>query len=156
MSDAKNFIDALNAKIGDEMGVTDWYCYDQEAVSTHGRNSGDDGPIHSDPDYCEANTPFGGTIVQGSLLLSTFTSMAKSLVWPEGEMVFRLSYGFNKVRIIQPVKTGQKFRAHFHLKQAEPKGESAALMTLDAKLEAEGTPGTVLAAEWLAYIQFKS
>jgi acyl dehydratase len=156
VSDTKHFLEALNAKLGEEMGLTDWYCYDQTAVSTHGANSGDDGPIHSDADYCRANTPFGGTIVQGSLLLSTFTSMAKSLVWPPGDMVFRLSYGFNKVRVIQPVKTGQNFRARFQLKQAEAKDDQAALVTLDVSFEAEGTPGTVLAAEWLAYLRFSS
>ena len=156
MSEAENFLEALKAKTGDEMGLTEWYCYDQTAVSTHGANSGDDGPIHSDPAYCKAHTPFGGTIVQGSLLLSTFTRMAKSLVWPPGDMVFRLSYGFNKVRIIQPVKTGQNFRARFHLKDSEPKGEGAVLVTLQASLEAEGTPGAVLVAEWLAYLKFGS
>lgn len=156
MSDAAKFLEALRAKTGDEMGITEWYCYDQTAVSTHGANSGDDGPIHSDPAYCKAHTQFGGTIVQGSLLLSTFTRMAKSLIWPPGEMVFRLSYGFNKVRIIQPVKTGQRFRARFHLKQAEAKGDAAVLVTLDVSLEAEGTPAVVLAAEWLAYLKFGS
>jgi acyl dehydratase len=156
MGDAENFLRDLKAKTGEEMGLTQWYCYDQAAVSSHAATSGDDGPIHNDPDYCKANTPFGGTIVQGSLLLSTFTRMAKSLVWPEGEMVFRLSYGFNKVRIIQPVKTGQMFRARFHLKHSEPKGVKAALVTLDASFEAEGSQGAVLAAEWLVYLQFSS
>ena len=116
MGDAANFLAALNAKTDPDMGLTDWFCYDQQAVDIHAKNSGDDGPVHNDPDYCKAHTPFGGTIVQGSLLLSTCTKMAKSLVWPDGDMVFRLNYGFDKVRIIRPVKTGQRFRSRFALK----------------------------------------
>lgn len=156
MSDAVEFLAALKAKTDADMGLTEWFCYDQQAVDNHAKNSGDEGPVHNDPDYCKAHTPFGGTIVQGSLLLSTFTKMAKSLVWPDGEMVFRLSYGFNKVRIVQPVKTGQRFRSQFMLKHAEPKGTNALLITLDATFEGEGADGPALVAEWLIYIQFAS
>ena len=156
MSDTKHFLEALNAKLGEEMGLTDWYCYDQAAVSTHGANSGDDGPIHSDADYCRANTPFGGTIVTGSLLRSRVTSVASARVWPPGGMGFRLSDGFNRRRVIQPVKAGQSVRTRFQGKQAGAKDDQAALVSLDVSFEAEGTPGTVLAAEWLAYLRFSS
>lgn len=156
MSDAAFFLAALKAKTETDMGMTDWYCYDQQAVNAHAATSGDNGPVHNDVEYCKAHTPFGGTIVQGSLLTSTFTHMAKSLVWPDGEMVFRLSYGFNKVRIIRPVKTGQRFRARFDLKAAEPKGTNALLITLDTRFESEGDSRAALIAEWLIYIQFAS
>lgn len=156
MGDAANFLAALNAKTDADMGLTDWFCYDQQAVDIHAKNSGDDGPVHNDPDYCKAHTPFGGTIVQGSLLMSTLTRMAKSLQWPDGKMLFRLSYGYNKVRIIQPVKTGQRFRSRFALKHVEPKGTQALLITLDAAFEGEGDDGAALIAEWLIYIQFAS
>ena len=156
MSDAAQFKAALEAKTEPDMGVTDWFCYDQQAVDIHAKTSGDDGPIHNDPDYCKAHTPFGGTIVQGSLLLSTLTRMAKSLEWPGGEMVFRLSYGYNKVRIIQPIKTGQRFRGRFAYKHTETKGTNALLITVDAMFEGEGDDRPAVVAEWLIYIQFAS
>lgn len=156
MSDAQNFIAALQAKTDPHMGTTDWYCYDQNGVSQHGATSGDDGPVHNDADWCKANTPYGGTIVQGSLLLSTLTQMAKSLVWPEGEMLLRLNYGYDKVRIMQPVKTGQRFRAHFDFSDAVPKGDAAALIKVKATIEGEGDDGPALMAEWLFYVQFSS
>lgn len=156
MSDAAQFIAELRAKTDTAIGATDWFSYDQDAVDLHAKNTGDDGPVHNDPDYCKANTPFGGTIVQGSLLMSSFTRMVKCLVWPDGEMVFRLNYGYNKVRIVKPVKTGQRFRGHFHFKNVEEKGTNAALIAVDAILQGEGDDGPAVVAEWLFYIQFAS
>ena len=156
MSDAAGFLAALQAKTNPDLGLTDWFIYNQQDIDNHAKTSGDDGPIHNDPEYCKAHTPFGGTIVQGSLLMSTLTRMAKSLEWPDGEMVFRLSYGYNKVRIIQPIKTDQRFRGRFRLKDAEAKGNHALLITVDITLEGEGDDGPALAAEWLFYVQFAS
>ena len=156
MSDAAHFLAELQAKTNPDMGLTDWFCYDQQAIDNHAKTSGDDGPVHNDPEYCKTHTPFGGTIVQGSLLMSTLTRMAKSLQWPPGDMAFRLSYGYNKVRMIQPIKTDQRFRGRFSLKASEPKGDKALLITVDILLEGEGDDGPALAAEWLFYVQFTS
>jgi len=156
MSDAAGFLAALKAKTNPDLGFTDWFTYNQQAIDNHAKTSGDDGPIHNDPEYCKAHTPFGGTIVQGSLLMSTLTRMAKSLEWPDGEMVFRLSYGYDKVRIIQPINTDQRFRGRFRLKDAKAKENHALLITVDITLEGEGDGGPALAAEWLFYVQFAS
>lgn len=156
MNEAQKFIAALHSKEDKDMGFTDWYCYDQTSVSQHGATSGDDGPVHNDAEWCKANTPYGGTIVQGSLLLSTLTHMAKSLVWPEADMRVRLNYGYDKVRIIQPIKTGQRFRGKFTFSDASPKGEQAALIKVGVTLDGEGEEGPALMAEWLFYIQFGS
>ena len=156
MNDAATFLEALKAKTDPDIGLTNWYQYNQQDIDSHAKTTGDDGPVHNDPDYCKVNTPFGGTIVQGSLLMSTLTRMAKSLHWPEGEMVFRLSYGYNKVRIIQPVKTNQRFRGRFRFNNGEPKGENALLINVDITLEGEGDDVPALIAEWLFYVQFAS
>lgn len=156
MSDAQNFMAALKAKTDPSMGVTDWHCYDQDAVNAHGATTGDDGPVHNDPEWCRANTPFGGTIVQGSLLLATFTQMVKSLVWPDGEMVVRLNYGYDKVRIVQPVKTDQRFRARFDFNDVTQKSEKALMIKVDVTLEGEGDEGPAVVAEWLFYVEFAS
>lgn len=142
--------------IGQEIGRTDWISYDQTQVDAHGRLTGDDGPIHSDPEWAARETGFGGSIVQGSLLLSTFTRMAKSLEWPDGDLAYRMNYGFNRVRIINPVKTAQPFRGRFQLKDSRAKSELALLVTMDATLETEGSEQPAIAAEWLAYLQFNS
>lgn len=156
MKNAMEFLDDIKSRAGQEMGVTDWLCFDQGDVNAHGDLTGDQGPIHNDPVWCAANTQFGGTIVQGSLLLSTFTKMAKSLEWPDGDISFRMSYGYNRIRIINPVKTGQRFRGRFTLKEAKAKSDTALVLTLDAVIEGEGNDAPSVVTEWLAYLQFNS
>lgn len=156
MLSADEFLQALGPRLGGEMGLTEWLSYDQQAVNDHGQRTQDDGPIHNDPAFGREQTPFGGTIVQGSLLLSSFTGMAKSLIWPDGDFAYRLNYGFNKVRIIQPVKTGQRFRGRFHLSAAEKKSDTALLVKLAATIEGEGDDMPAIAAEWLIFLQFNS
>jgi len=154
MLSTRQFEEALGPKIGQEIGLTEWIKYDQAQVDAHGQLTGDDGPIHSDPEWAARETGFGGSIVQGSLLLSTFTRMAKSLEWPDGDLAYRMNYGFNRVRIIRPVKTAQHFRGRFRLKESRPKSDLALLVTMDATIETEGSEQPAIAAEWLAYLQF--
>ena len=156
MKNAKDYLTDILEKCGQEMGVSDWRSFDQNEVWAHGKLTGDDGPIHNDPEWSAAHTPFGGTIVQGSLLLSTLTQMAKKLQWPEGDMLFRMNYGFNRIRIINPVATGQKYRGRFSLQSAAMKGDHALVVTLGTVLEVEGQTDPALVAEWLIYLQFNS
>lgn len=156
MKNAMEFLDDIKSRAGQELGVADWLSFDQDDINAHGSLTGDQGPIHNDPAWCKINTPFGGTIVQGSLLLSTFTHQARQLDWPDGDFAFRLNYGFNRIRIITPVKTGQKFRGRFTLKDAAAKSETSVQVTLEAVIEGEGDDTPAIVAEWLVYFQFNS
>ena len=154
MKNAIEFRDYVLEKQGEEIGLSDWTSYDQEGVTAHGVLTGDYGPIHSDPEWCKKNTAFGGTILQGSLILSSLTKMAKSLKWPDGDIKFRMNYGFDRIRIINPVKTGGDFRGRFKLKDAVQKGDSALLITVEVVIEDKETEKAALLIDWLFYIQF--
>lgn len=156
MTNAKDYLATLEPRLGTEIGVTEWLAYDQADVDAHSSLTGDDGPIHSDPEWAARETAFGGSIVQGSLLLSTFTKMAKSLKWPDGDIAYRMNYGFDRIRIISPVKTGQRFKGKFVLKEVSPKTDSAILIKMNATIEAEGADRPAVVAEWLAFMQFNS
>jgi acyl dehydratase len=86
-------------------------------------------------------------------MLSCLTGFAKSLDLPDDGVVFRLNYGFDRVRIITPVPVDSRIRGRFHMRSLESRGESAALMTLEAVVEIEGTESPALIADWLAYLQ---
>ena len=153
---AEHFLAKMKTQLGIEMGTTAWMSYDQDQINAHGGLTGDDGPIHNDPVWAAKATGFGGTIVQGSLILSSFTRMAKSLDWPEGDIAYRMNYGFDRIRITAPVKTGQSFRGRFSLKDATPKNDKAILLTLDTTIEVQGGTKPAIAAVWLTYLQFNS
>ena len=143
----------LFALCGQEIGVSEWKLIDQETIDQFSMLTGDAGPIHNDPELARQIAPFGGTILQGFLMLSCLTGFAKSLDLPDDGVVFRLNYGFDRVRIITPVTVDSRIRGRFHMRSLEPRGESAALMTLEAVVEIEGTESPALIADWLAYLQ---
>ncbi len=143
----------LVALRGREIGVSDWKAIDQADVDAFSALTGDAGPIHNDPGEAARISPFGGTIVQGFLMLSCLTGFAKNLGLPQEGVAFRLNYGFDRVRIITPVPTGTRIRGRFRLGGVEARGENAALMTLEATVEAEGLESPALVADWLAYLQ---
>jgi acyl dehydratase len=101
-------IDELKAKIGEELGVSDWHEVTQEEIDAFADATGDHQWIHVDPERA-AQTPFGGTIAHGLLTLSLgprFTYEAYSL---EG-FAFGLNYGYDRVRFPAPLPVNSKVR----------------------------------------------
>ena len=152
-SDITHLLPELFALRGQEVGVSDWKLIDQNSIDQFSELTGDAGPIHNDPELSRQIAPFGGTIVQGFLMLSCLTGFAKGLHLPQKAVAYRLNYGFDKVRIINPVPVDSRIRGRFHMHNLEPRGESGALMTLEVVVEVEGTKEPALVAEWLAYLQ---
>ena len=142
--------------VGREVGVTPWIAIDQEKIDSHARNTGDDSWIHIDPDRASVDTPFGSTISQGLLLLSLLPDMAKSLTLPTEGVAYSVNYGFDRVRIVQPVTAGSSVRGRFELKKVVSKGHHGLLVYLDASIEIEGDDiAPALVAEWLAYLRLE-
>jgi len=144
---------ALAALRGQEIGVSDWKLIGQREIDEFTALTGDGGPIHNDPPEAQRIAPFGGTIVQGFMLLACLTGFAKNLQLPQSGVIFRLNYGFDRVRIITPVPVGSRVRGRFHLKDLVARGDDTALMTLAASVELEGATKPALVADWIAYLQ---
>ncbi len=144
----------LFALCGQEIGVSDWKFIDQAAIDQFSALTGDAGPIHNDPELAKEVAPFGGTIVQGFMMLSCLTGFAKNLNLPQDGVAFRLNYGFDRVRIIAPVPVDSRIRGRFFLADITARGDQAALMTIKATVEVEGSKTPALVADWLGYLQF--
>ena len=151
--DIAHLLPELFTLLGQEVGVSDWKLIDQTSIDLFSELTGDAGPIHNDPELSRQISPFGGTIVQGFMILSCLTGFAKSLHLPQDEVVYRLNYGFDKVRIINPVPVDSSIRGRFHMRNLEPRGERGVLMTLEALVEVKGKKDPALVADWLAYLQ---
>ena len=143
----------LAALVGAEVGVSDWKRIDQSMIDTFADLTADDGPIHTDPEVAAEIAPFGGTIVQGFMLLSHLTGFAKALRLPADDVLFRLNYGFDRVRIITPVPVASRIRGRFSIAGLEDRGPNAALLTFTAEIEIEGVDTPAVVADWLAYLQ---
>ena len=146
-----NLINAsqLQDYVGKEVGLTDWIEVDQERINQFADATGDHQYIHLDAERA-AQTPFGTTIAHGFLtlsLLSMLSGMGGGLKLEN--TVMGINYGLDKVRFLNPVKSGAKIRARFILASAEEKKPGNYLLKHNVTVEIDGEDKPALIAEWL-------
>jgi len=135
--------------IGKPTGTSDWVLVDQERINHFAEVTEDNQFIHTDPVQA-AQTPFGGTIAHGFLtlsLLSRFAATGGMLVLEDIKM--GVNYGFDKVRLMNPVRAGKRVRGHFTLMEATQKIPGQWSFKYAVKVEIEGDEKPALVAEWL-------
>lgn len=136
----------LANRVGQVLGVSDWFLVDQDRINRFADATGDHQWIHVDPQRAAAG-PFGGTVAHGFLTLSL-------LPWffdhgfEVGDARMGLNYGLNKVRFPAPVPVNSRLRAHFKLLGFEPL-EGGAQLLVEATIECEGQAKPVCVAESL-------
>jgi acyl dehydratase len=148
------YIDTLKEYIGRDIGTSDWILIDQAKIDAHAKTTGDGTWVHTDPVRAAAETPFGRTIAQEFLLVSHLTRMASALTLPMDGVAYPLNYGFDRLRMIQPVPVNSRVRGHFELQKVDSKGHHGILIGIDASMELEGDDiAPALVAEWLVYLR---
>lgn len=139
----------LQDYVGKEVGLTDWIVVDQERINQFADATGDHQYIHLDAERA-AHTPFGTTIAHGFLtlsLLSMLSGMGGGLKLEN--TVMGINYGLDKVRFLNPVKSGAKIRARFVLASAEEKKPGSFLLKHNVTVEIDGEEKPALIADWL-------
>jgi acyl dehydratase len=141
--------ETIKSVINTEVGLSDWVIITQDMVNQFAQLTRDPVEIHTNLELAK-QTPFGGTIAHGLLTLSMLGGFCTSVqVFMKG-INMGLNYGFNKVRMITPVKTGSRIRGRFVLKSMEEKSPKQWLATMDVAIEVEGQEKPALIAEWLS------
>lgn len=138
----------LKARLGEEVGVSDWMTITQDMVDRFADLTDDHQFIHVDP-VLAAKTPFGGTIAHGFLILSLMAKFGQSADFVLRDVQMGINYGFDKVRLMAPVKTGKRIRGRFILKDLVEKSPDQWLSTLAVTIEIEGETKPAIVAEWL-------
>ena len=145
-----NGIDDIKARIGEELGVSDWHLVTQEAIDDFAEVTGDHQWIHVDVERAK-DTPFGGTIAHGYYTLSLVPKFTYALFSVEG-FAFGLNYGLNKVRFPAPLPVGSKVRMRAAIASVDdiPGGIQ---MATTCTFEREGGDKPVCVAEvvWRSY-----
>ncbi|MCX6389506.1 MAG: MaoC family dehydratase [Solirubrobacterales bacterium] len=144
-----NGIEEIKAKVGEDLGTSDWIQIDQDAVNAFAEVTGDDQWIHVDPERAAA-TPLGGTIVHGFFTLSLIPKFAYETYTVEG-VSFAMNYGSDKVRFLSPVPTGSRLRMNSVLSSVEEKG-GGVLMKVTCTIEIEGSEKPACIAEMLTIV----
>jgi acyl dehydratase len=140
--------ETVSELVGAKIGTSDWLEIDQDRINQFADVTEDHQFIHIDPEAA-AKTPFGTTIAHGFLSLSMLSKLASgSVIILEG-VKMGVNYGFEKVRFVNPVKSGQKIRGHFTLMSADSKIPGQWSFKYAVKVEIEGEEKPALVAEWL-------
>lgn len=142
-------LDELRAKVGEELGTSDWHDVTQEAVDDFARVTGDDQWIHVDPQRA-TQTPFGGTIAHGYYTLSLHPVLAAQIVAFEG-FAFAVNYGLDRVRFPAPLPVGNRVRMRIELVAVDDV-LGGAQITMKLTFEGEGALKPVCVAESLTRV----
>ncbi|WP_339909551.1 MaoC family dehydratase [Symmachiella dynata] len=131
--------------------VSDWHTAEQENINQFGRATGDEDWLHTDPERAARESPFGGTIAFGFWTIAMLTHLSRQAAgqdYPEGAQ-FGINYGFDRLRMMAPVRVGKRIRCHIRLLDVTPRGDSRILVKTENTIEIEGEDKPALVAEWL-------
>jgi acyl dehydratase len=144
-------LDEIRARIGTEIGVSDWILVDQPRIDAFAETTEDRQFIHVDPEAA-AQTPFGGTVAHGFLTLSLLSRMAADVMLVPETFRMAVNYGFDKIRFMAPVRSGKRIRGRFTLSRVEEKraGQWEFLHLVSVEIEGEEKPALV--ADWIGLI----
>jgi acyl dehydratase len=141
-------LEAIRARVGEEVGVSGWLAVDQPRIDAFADATEDRQFIHVDP-AAAAQTPFGGTVAHGFLTLSLLSRMgAEAMLLPD-TLAMAVNYGFDRIRFIAPVRSGKRVRGRFRLDSADEKAPGQILLRHHVTVEIEGEDKPALTADWL-------
>jgi acyl dehydratase len=128
---------------GQEVGVSDWIEIDQDRVNKFAEATGDFQWIHVDVE--RAQRELGGTIAHGYLTLSLIPMLSDAVFLVEG-VSRALNYGSDKVRFLNPVKTGSRVRLRAKILGVEPKS-GGLQVKMECSVELDGAAKPACLAE---------
>lgn len=137
------------AAAGSEIGISPWRVVTQEMIDQFATATDDHQFIHVDPERAAKETPFGGTIAHGFLLLSLLSAMTFETLPPLEGAGMGINQGFDKIRFVQPVKTGSRIRARFFLAAVKARPSGWVESAYDVTIEIENSVKPALTARWL-------
>ena len=141
--------DQVKDFVGKETGLSDWVMIDQDRIDKFADVTEDHQFIHVDLEAAK-QTPFGTTVAHGFLSLSMLSKLAESSVLILDGVKMGVNYGFEKVRFMNPVKSGKRIRGRFTLMSADQKMPGQWSFKYAVKVEIEDEEKPALMAEWLS------
>jgi acyl dehydratase len=146
---ARYTIEELRARLGQELGTSDWLTVEQDLIDEFARSTKDLDKLHVNPAWAARETPYGGTIAFGFWTLSMLTHFSHEVgMWPV-DVDYALNYGLERVRWVHPVKVGSRIRLRCTLAELTDRGEGGLLIRTSNLIEIEGEARPALTAEWL-------
>ncbi|MCK1278619.1 MaoC family dehydratase [Bradyrhizobium barranii subsp. apii] len=147
-------LEAYQAMVGKEIGVSSWHLVDQPRIDTYADVIEDHQFIHVDPERAKKETAFGTTIAHGFLTMSLLSIMSYEVMPVIAGTTMGVNYGFDKLRFISPVRSGKRVRGRFMLAEAKLRKPNELQSRTNVTVEIEGEDKPALVADWLGLIYF--
>lgn len=139
----------IKAALGEQIGPSSWFLIDQDKIDCFGRNTDDVADFHMNPEWASDHSPFGQTVAYGFQTLSMMTAMMNESMPRGSREIYKLNYGFDRVRLIAPVPSGARIRGCGQFADVRIRDDSSHVITVDMKVEVEGVEQPAVVAKWL-------
>ncbi len=136
--------------------VSEWLRVGQEQIDHFARATLDADWMHVDPERAKRESPYGGTIAFGFWTMSMLTYFARQTGgrdYPEGAL-YGINYGFDRLRLLAPVRVGERIRNRMALLDVEDRGGGRFLIRTENTVEIEGGERPAMVAEWLVMLVY--
>jgi acyl dehydratase len=144
--------DDIERFIAEETGkayMSGWMTVDQELINGFADLTRDWNFIHVDVERA-AQTPLGGTIAHGFLVLSLLAPLRQACSRPNfPHLKMGMNYGLERVRFVSPVHSGSKVCGLFTVGSITERAPGQYLEEMDVTVEIEGGERPAIAARWL-------
>ena len=136
--------------------TSDWITITQEMISDFARVTRDPDPMHIAPEWAARHSPYGRTIAFVFQTIAMLTHMLHNAMGTDpqrdtGEDGYYLNYGFDRLRLVQPVPVGSRIRGRFVISERIVDEKGRVKSTFDCTIEIEGEDRPALVAKWLSY-----
>jgi acyl dehydratase len=137
--DPNTVIGQLQSRIGQEIGLSEWFLIDQKRIDQFCECTDDQQWVHVDVERA-ALGPFGKTIAPGFLAISLISAMSRSkqVAFDTSQVEMLLNYGLNRVRFLRPILVDSKIRSRMVLVEVEEKAPGRVLVTTQHTIEVQG------------------
>ncbi|MFC1688753.1 MaoC family dehydratase [Pseudomonadota bacterium] len=141
----------LKSLIGQEGKPSSWFEITQDRIDRFADATNDHQFIHVNPEKA-ALTPFGGTIAHGYLTLSLIPALVSETSPDIEGVTMGINYGMDKLRFIQPVKTGSRVRTRQKLLKAVERKPGHWMIKSQVTMDIENEEKPALIAETISII----
>lgn len=140
---------ALQDAVGSGLGVSRWFAIEQGDIDAFGTLTRDPDAMHMDPAWAAGNSPYGSTIAYGFQTLSMMTAMLNDLLPRGTREAYKINYGFDRIRLMSPVRAGARIRGVAALTGVRPRAEDQHIVSVAMNIEIEGEDRPAAICDWL-------
>lgn len=145
-------VEEARALVKKEVGLSAWRTVSQTMIDQFAEATDDHQFIHTDPERAARETPYGGTIAHGFLLLSLLSAMTFEAVPRLAGTGAGVNFGFDRIRFMIPVKSGSRIRARFVLDAFNIRPSGIVESNYEVSIELENSIRPALTAYWLTLV----